>query len=115
MREHGFDVGWAEDGLEGVEREARELGLDEVRAVLHDGFEALVALGALPPWDQVEQVDAFRRLSCVLAGVARELYGEAGEHGQAGGGVPLAHEAGVEVDFRSQRGDPDESRVAHDE
>ena len=32
--EHGVDVDLAEDLLEAVEREARELGLDEVRAVL---------------------------------------------------------------------------------
>ena len=32
--EHGVDVDLAEDLLERVEREARELGLDEVRAVL---------------------------------------------------------------------------------
>ena len=34
--EHGLDVGGAEDCLEGLESEARELGLDEVGAVLHD-------------------------------------------------------------------------------
>jgi hypothetical protein len=55
--EHGVDVDLAEDLLERVEREARELGLDEVRAVLHHDLELAVALGALPLRDEVEHVD----------------------------------------------------------
>ncbi len=43
--------------LEAVEGEARELGLDEVRAVLHHDLELAVALGALPLRDEVEHVD----------------------------------------------------------
>jgi hypothetical protein len=54
--EHGVDVGLAEDLLERVEGEARELGLDEVRAVLHHDLELAVALGALPLRDEVEHV-----------------------------------------------------------
>jgi hypothetical protein len=55
--EEVVDVGLAEDLLEAVEREARELGLDEVRAVLHHDLELAVALGALPLGDEVEHVD----------------------------------------------------------
>jgi len=55
--EHVVDVGLAEDLLEAVEGEAGELGLDEVRAVLHHDLELAVALGALPLWDEVEHVD----------------------------------------------------------
>jgi hypothetical protein len=55
--EHGVDVDLAEDLLQRVEREARELGLDEVRAVLHHDLELAVALGALPLRDEVEHVD----------------------------------------------------------
>jgi hypothetical protein len=46
--EEVVDVCLAEDLLQRVEREARELGLDEVRAVLHHDLELAVALGALP-------------------------------------------------------------------
>ena len=59
--EHGVDVGLAEDLLERVEGEARELGLDEVRAVLHHDLELAVALGALPLRDEVEHVDLYRK------------------------------------------------------
>ena len=55
--EEVVDVGLAEDLLEAVEGEARELGLDEVRAVLHHDLELAVALGALPLGDEVEHVD----------------------------------------------------------
>jgi len=55
--EHGVDVCLAEDLLQTVEGEARELGLDEVRAVLHHDLELAVALGALPLRDEVEHVD----------------------------------------------------------
>ena len=54
--EHGVDVDLAEDLLERVEGQARELGLDEVRAVLHHDLELAVALGALPLRDEVEYV-----------------------------------------------------------
>ena len=55
--EEVVDVRLAEDLLERVEGEARELGLDEVRAVLHHDLELAVALGALPLGDEVEHVD----------------------------------------------------------
>jgi hypothetical protein len=61
--EHGVDVDLAEDLLERVEREARELGLDEVRAVLHHDLELAVALGALPLRDEVEHVDLKKKQS----------------------------------------------------
>lgn len=54
--EEVVDVRLAEDLLERVEGEARELGLDEVRAVLHHDLELAVALGALPLGDEVEHV-----------------------------------------------------------
>jgi hypothetical protein len=54
--EEKVDVDLAEDLLERVEGEARELGLDEVRAVLHHDLELAVALGALPLRDEVEHV-----------------------------------------------------------
>ena len=54
--EEVVDVRLAEDLLETVEREARELGLDEVRAVLHHDLELAVALRALPLRDEVEHV-----------------------------------------------------------
>jgi hypothetical protein len=47
--------------LQAVEREARELGLDQVRAVLHHDLELAVALGALPLRDEVEHVDLHRK------------------------------------------------------
>ena len=55
--EQAVDVRLSEDLLEAVEGEARELGLDEVRAVLHHDLELAVALGALPLRDEVEHVD----------------------------------------------------------
>ena len=61
--EHGVDVDLAEDLLERVEREARELGLDEVRAVLHHDLELAVALGALPLRDEVEHVHLKKKQS----------------------------------------------------
>ena len=60
--EEVVDVGLAEDLLEAVEREARELGLDEVRAVLHHDLELAVALGALPLGDEVEHVDLSKKI-----------------------------------------------------
>ena len=59
--EEVVDVRLAEDLLEAVEGEARELGLDEVRAVLHHDLELAVALGALPLGDEVEHVDLSRK------------------------------------------------------
>ena len=64
--EHGVDVDLAEDLLERVEREARELGLDEVRAVLHHDLELAVALGALPLRDEVEHVHLKKRDSALV-------------------------------------------------
>ena len=55
--EEVVDVYLAEDLLQTVEGETRELGLDEVRAVLHHDLELAVALGALPLRDEVEHVD----------------------------------------------------------
>ena len=60
------DVDLAEDLLERVEREARELGLDEVRAVLHHDLELAVALRALPLRDEVEHVHLKKRDSALV-------------------------------------------------
>ena len=62
------DVCLAEDLLERVEREARELGLDEVRAVLHHDLELAVALGALPLRDEVEHVDLREKIRISVGG-----------------------------------------------
>ena len=54
--EHVVDVGLAEDLLQTVEGEARELGFYEIWAVLHHHLELAVALRALPLRDEVEHV-----------------------------------------------------------
>ncbi len=51
--EEVVDVRLAEDLLEDVEGEDRELGLDEVRTVLYHDLELTVALGTLSLWDEV--------------------------------------------------------------
>ncbi len=60
--------------MQRVEREARELGLDEVRAVLHHDLELAVALGALPLGDEVEHVDLREKRDKISGGWASVLY-----------------------------------------
>lgn len=85
--EHLGDVGLAEDLLEGVEGQARELGLDEVGAVLHHNLQLPVPLLALPARHEVQQVHALVRAAVLFARFARELDGAADEEGAVGGGV----------------------------
>ena len=71
---HGdLDVRLPEHLLETVEGEARQLGLDEVRAVLHHDLELPVPLLRLPDWDEVEHVHTLGHLTFFLALVAAEL------------------------------------------
>ena len=79
LGEHDVQEVGLEDLLEGVEREAGELALDEVGPVLHDRFELDVPVRALPPGDEVKHVNAFRRLAFCFARGARELDAEEGE------------------------------------
>ncbi len=121
------DVGWArlgehdveelglEDLLEGVEGQAAQLALDEVRPVLHDRFELDVPVRALPARDEVKHVHAFRRLAFGFARGARELDAEEGEDWLVGDFVPHLHQPGVEVDLRRERGDGQQRRVPHGE
>jgi hypothetical protein len=61
--EHVRDVALAEDLLERVDREAGELGLDEVRAVLHHDVQLAVTLLTLPRRDEVQHVDLKKKQS----------------------------------------------------
>ena len=93
----GVDVLRAEALVEGVEREARELGLDEVGAVGHDGLEALVAGGGLPLRHEMQHVLALGGEARLLAGGAGEGDLQLREDGEAGDGVLDLEEAGVEA------------------
>ena len=62
-----------------VEGEARQLRLDEVRAVLHHDLELAVPLLALPHRHQVQHVHALRMLALRLAPLAAELNAADGE------------------------------------
>jgi transcriptional antiterminator Rof (Rho-off) len=61
--EHDLNMGSLEDLLIRVERETRQLALDQIRAVLHDRLQLDMPIRALPPGDQVEHVDALSRLA----------------------------------------------------
>jgi hypothetical protein len=113
--EHGLDVRRLEDLLVGVEGEAGELALDEVGAVLHDGLELDVAVGALPARDQVQHVHALRGPAVLDALAAGQLHADAGEEGQARDPVAHPEQARVEVDLRGQGRDGDQARVADEQ
>ena len=71
---HGdLDVRLPEHLLETVEGQARQLGLDEVRPVLHHDLELPVPLLRLPDWDEVEHVHTLGHLPLLLAFVTTEL------------------------------------------
>ena len=57
LGEHHFQVRRFKNLLTRVECEAGQLGLDEVRAVLHDGLELDVPVGRLPPVEEPGQFD----------------------------------------------------------
>lgn len=57
LGEHHFQVRRFKNLLTRVECEAGQLGLDEVRAVLHDGLELDVPVGGLPPVEEPGQSD----------------------------------------------------------
>jgi len=57
LGEHHFQVRRFKNLLTRVECEAGQLGLDEVRAVLHDGLELDVPVGGLPPVEERSQFD----------------------------------------------------------
>lgn len=115
LRKHDFEMLSREHLLQRVEGQAGELTLDEVRAVLHDGLELDVAVGALPARDEVQHVDALGGLAAGLAGGAGELDAEEGEDGLVRDGIAHLHEAGVEVDLAEQGADGEEGGVAHAE
>jgi len=117
-----------------VERQAGQLALDQVGAVLHDRLQFDVPVRALPARHQVQHVDAARRLAvldalpveeplldyCLPSTIttattrrtpARELHADAREQGQPRGLVAHSQEPCVEVDLRCQRGDCDQARV----
>lgn len=62
----------------------------------------------------MQEVYAFGRLALVFAFFTGELNGYAREHGKTSGWVAHAHEAGVEVDLRSERGYSYEGGIPHD-
>lgn len=57
LGEHHFQVRRFKNLLTRVECEAGQLGLDEVRAVLHDGLELDVPVGGLPPVEEPGQFE----------------------------------------------------------
>lgn len=122
------------DLLAAVEREAAELALDEVGAVLHDGLELDVPVRALPPaagrqrpstpalpavlaapGDQVQHVHALGGLAVGDALLARQLHAQAREERHRRQPVPEPHEARVEVGPVPQRADGQQGRVPHDQ
>jgi hypothetical protein len=54
----GLNVDWSEAALQGIERQAAQLGFDQVRAVLHDRFEFAVLVRILPARDEMKEMAA---------------------------------------------------------
>lgn len=77
----------AEALLERVEREPGQLGLDEIRAIGHDGLEPLVSCGRLPLRHQMKHVLALRRKPRLAAWLARERHLQLGKHRQPRDGI----------------------------
>ena len=145
LLEHELNVLGLENLLKRVEGKTRQLGLDKVRPVLHDGFQLDVPVCGLPsagtmpppsryqkkgpqrtnkhikgknrvsPGDQVKHVNAVSRAPLGLAGGACQLDGQESKQRLPGQPVPHLHQPGVEVDLTGERGDGQESGVAHDE
>ncbi len=113
--EHDLDVGGLEDLLVRVEGQAGQLALDQVGAVLHDGFQLDVPVRALPARDQVEHVHARRRPPLLDAPPAGQLHADGREQREARGFVPHPEQAGVEVDLRGQGRDGDQAGVADEQ
>jgi hypothetical protein len=72
-RQRDPDIGLAEDLLQRVEGEARQLALDQVRPVLHHDAQLAVALRRLPHRDEVQAVHALVADAVLDALLAREL------------------------------------------
>ena len=68
-----LDVLLPENALLAVEREPCKLRLDEIRAILHDDLESLVACARLPRGDEVQHVHALLGHPFGDAGSARQL------------------------------------------
>lgn len=58
LAKHDLHVRGLENLLVGVEREARQLALNEIGSVLHNGLELDMTVGALPPRYQMQHMDA---------------------------------------------------------
>ena len=112
LLKHDLDVGGTENLLVGVERQAAQLALDEVGAILHDGFELDMTIRALPAWHEMQHVHAGGGLSLFDALAAGQLHADAGEHGKTGDRVAHSHQTGVEVDLGRQGRDGDQTRIA---
>jgi len=139
LLEHDLKVLGLENLLQRVEGKTRQLGLDKVGPVLHDGLQLHMPVCGLPPnagpptqyqrkgqrtnkhkrrkspGDQVKHVDTVCGAALGFAGSAGQLDRQKGEQGLPGKPVPHLHQPGVEVDLTRQRGDGQEGRVAHDE
>ena len=100
-----------EDLLVGIEGQAAQLALDEVRPVLHDGLELHVAVRALPSGHEVQHVHARRRLPFLNALLARQLNADGREQRQPRDLVPHPEQPRVEIDLGGQGRDRDEARV----
>ena len=97
--EHERNVALAEDLLQGIKGQARQLGLDQVRAVLHHNFKLAMALLGLPGRHQMQHVDALCLFAGLLARLAAQLDAARREEGPAGGGVVHLDEARVKVNL----------------
>lgn len=99
---HALDVLRPERLLKGLEGQTRELALDEVGPVLHDGLQLDVLGRRLPAGHEVQHVLAVCRLPLILALLAGEFHAEAREHGLLRQRVLHLEEPGVEVDLARQ-------------
>jgi hypothetical protein len=111
LGKHDVQVLPLKDLLQRVEGQARQLALDEVGAILHDGLELDVAVGALPAGDEVQHVDALGGLAVGLALGAGQLDAEEGEDGLMRDWITHFHEPGVEVDLAQEGADAQEGGV----
>jgi len=136
LLKHHLDVLGFKDLLQRVESEPRELGLDQVGPVLHDGFKLDVPVRALPPAqqnnvkkyrtnkhkrgrasprNQVQHVNTVCGAALGFTGGTGQLHAQKCEERLASQPVSHFHQAGVKVDLAGQGGNGQQSSVAHDE
>jgi hypothetical protein len=142
LLEHDLNVLGLKDLLQRVEGKTRQLGLDKVGPVLHDGLKLDVPVCRLPPEqvntmappsryvkkartnkhkkkksprDQVQHVNAVCGAALGFTSCTGKLDAEEGEQRLPRQPVSHLHQPGVEVDLAGEGGDGQKGGCPHDE